>query len=516
MQEKTDVQLLRDYAEQGSEAAFATLVGRYANLVYSAAARQSTSLDVAADVTQTAFIGLARTAVKLSASLSEDASIAGWLCRAARNQCLKRRRDDFRRLSREKQAMEELLSSSEPAPDWGQLRPILDDAMSELNDADHDSIVMRFFNNQDLRSVGLALGVSEDTAQKRVSRALEKLRALLSRRGIRTSGAGLSCALSTNAVQAAPPGLATTICSALPAVATGVAGTTTKTLVMTTLQKTLVATALAATIGTALYQTNEATQLRNDNERLRLEQAKSATSSHAVPSTVSRPEARQEGQDGILGAVPHSQIPRANASDDSQLVAASRVLGERAIKVRERLDKTPGKQIPELKLLTDADWLDALRDIDRLSTEEDFRRAYHQLRQQAKSKFSDLLETALKAYVQFSQGNLPTQLSQLRPFFSTPIDDAILQATACSTPEGCKTYLRASTSLRRLPDPRTTSMTRYSKSTLTAAVRATSINSQPKAPSPTTLKPIRDAFQRTHHRFCLSPSSKSTPSRSSS
>ncbi len=430
MQDQSDAQLLREYARDGIEAAFAVLVRRYTDLVHSVAMRQTGSQDVAADVSQTVFISLVRAAPRLSTSLAQDASIAGWLCRAARNQCLKRQRDDFRRVSREIQAMDPMISSPEPAADWGQLRPILDEVMSELNEADHDTVVMRFFNNQDLRTIGLALGISEDSAQKRVARALDKLRVLLRRRGLGTTGAALSSVLSANAVQAAPAGLIATICASLPSAVPVAAGTSvltaTKTVVMTTLHKTLIATTLIA-IGVGIYKAREAADLRKENERLHAEQVRSATSHNSTTAMAWRHEEKQGREDAIRGPVPQSDVPPASAPHDSRLAAASQALGDRAIKVRERLDKTPGKQIPELKLLTDADWLDALKDIDRLSTEEDFRRAYHQLRQQAKSKFSDLLERALKAYVQASQGNLPSQLSQLKPFFNTPIDDTILQ-----------------------------------------------------------------------------------------
>src|SRR5947209_5521643 len=82
--------------------------------------------------------------------------------------------------------MENLDSMPDTTPDWERLRSVLDEAMAGLSEADYDAVVMRFFKNQDLRSVGLALGLSDDAAQKRVSRALDKLRDLLSQRGIAT------------------------------------------------------------------------------------------------------------------------------------------------------------------------------------------------------------------------------------------------------------------------------------------------------------------------------------------
>jgi len=175
MQSKSDAKLLREYAERGTELAFTEIVTRYANLVYSAAARQMDSPHMAAEITQSVFIALARGARTLSPRLAEDASLAGWLCRSARNLSLNLRRDEFRQHSRERQAMEHLNPISETALDWGHLRPVLDEVMSELSEPDYDALVMRFFNHQDMRSIGRALGVSDDAAQKRVSRALDIL-----------------------------------------------------------------------------------------------------------------------------------------------------------------------------------------------------------------------------------------------------------------------------------------------------------------------------------------------------
>ena len=258
----SDAQLLREYAEHGTETAFAEIVTRHTNLVYSAALRQVDSPDVAAEVAQSVFIGLTQGARALSSRLAAEASLAGWLCRSARNISLNLRRDEFRRHSRERQAMENLTPISDTTPDWERLRPVLDEAMSELSEADYDALVMRFFQNQDLRSVGAALGVSDDTAQKRVSRALDKLRQYLSRRGITTTAAALSIVLSTNAVQTAPAGLAVTISAAVTlagtAVSTSTAITATKAIVMTTIQKTLISATIAAAVGTGIYEARRA------------------------------------------------------------------------------------------------------------------------------------------------------------------------------------------------------------------------------------------------------------------
>src|SRR5213593_1086594 len=126
MQPKSDAQLLREYAEDAAETAFAEIVSRHTNLVYSAALRQVVSSDLAAEVTQSVFVGLASAARSLSRKLADSASLAGWLCRSARNISLNLRRDEFRRHSRERQAMENSESTSDTTSEWERLRPILD------------------------------------------------------------------------------------------------------------------------------------------------------------------------------------------------------------------------------------------------------------------------------------------------------------------------------------------------------------------------------------------------------
>ena len=256
MQSTSDVQLLRAYAAEGSEAAFAELVRRHADLVYSAALRQVDSPDLARDVTQAVFTDLGRKAAPLAASLPEEATLIGWLHRGARYEALSLRRDEHRRRQRELHAMAHLDDTSDPPVDWDALRPCLDEALDELEPADRDALLLRYFENRDLRTVGAALGVSDDAAQKRVARAVDKLRSLLARRGVKTSAAGLAAVISAQAVQAAPTALTTALLSLSAAgVATTATSTTTvATLAMTTTQKLLVGTVLAAALGTGVHE----------------------------------------------------------------------------------------------------------------------------------------------------------------------------------------------------------------------------------------------------------------------
>lgn len=269
MQTKSDAQLLRAYAERGAEAAFTELVHRHTDLVYSAAWRQVESPDLAREIAQGVFISLARGAQKLAPRLADEASLAGWLCRSARNQSLNHRRDEFRRQTRERHAMEQLITIPDAAPDWEQLRRVLDDAMAELEETDYDAVVLRYFQNRDFQAVGAAIGVSDDTAQKRVARALEKLRELLAQRGIRTTAGALGIAITANAVTAAPVGLAATISAA---VLTGTS-LTLATIAMTILQKIAVTAALTVTVGAGIYEAKQASDTREENKKLQTQQA---------------------------------------------------------------------------------------------------------------------------------------------------------------------------------------------------------------------------------------------------
>ena len=277
MQEQSDAQLLREYAERGGEPAFREIVTRHADLVYSAALRCVNSSDLACDVAQSVFTDLSRKARPLADKLADNASLVGWLYRSTRFAALNQLRDDRRRLAHERQAMEQLLSNSKTAPDWDRIRPVLDEAMDNLKDEDRDALLLRYFKNHDFRDVGRALGVSDDAAQKRVSRAVEHLREFLSKRGVTVGASGLVVLIAANAVQAAPAGLAVTISTAAifagTTITSAATATAIKTIVMTTLQKSLITATLAVVAGAGIYEARQAAQLREQNHTLQQQQA---------------------------------------------------------------------------------------------------------------------------------------------------------------------------------------------------------------------------------------------------
>ena len=222
-----DLALLRDYARNHSEPAFAALVSRHVNLVYSVALRSVRDAHLAEEITQAVFIILARKAD----SLGEKTVLSGWLCRTARYASANALTMQRRRQHREQEAFmqSQLDQSAEDlsrqsgatAETWSQIAPLLDGAMEQLGQKDHDALVLRFFENKTFAEVGAALGASEDAAKMRVNRALEKLRIFFGRRGVSSTTAIIAGTISANSVQAAPVALVQTI-SAL-AVAKGAA-----------------------------------------------------------------------------------------------------------------------------------------------------------------------------------------------------------------------------------------------------------------------------------------------------
>ena len=202
-----DAELLREFVESRSEKAFAGLVERHINLVYSTALRMVQDAALAKDVVQMVFIQLARKAPLIRSGHA----LPGWLYRVTRCQAANILRDDRTRRQRETEAMNMNMTDPESLGAWESIAPHLEEAMNTLSPADQNAVVLRFFQGRSWREVGGALALNEDTAQKRVSRAVEKLRSYFVRRGIGISASLIMSVIAANAVQAAPAGLVSNI-----------------------------------------------------------------------------------------------------------------------------------------------------------------------------------------------------------------------------------------------------------------------------------------------------------------
>ncbi len=264
----TDHQLLRRFAAEHSEDAFSELVARYLPLVYSASLRQTGGdIHLARDIAQSVFTDLARKAP----SLSENVILAGWLHRATIFAARQTLRSERRRQMREQEAVSMNLTQPEAdTADWRQIRPLLDEALDQLNKTDREALLLRFFNQQSLAEIGANLGATEDAARKRITRALEKLRRLLQRHGVTTTAALLSTTISANAIEQAPSGLAAVIAHS-SFVAAGTKTTFTLLSIMTAthikLGLSVLAAAGVATTFVIQHQTQQ--RLRDENQSLR-------------------------------------------------------------------------------------------------------------------------------------------------------------------------------------------------------------------------------------------------------
>jgi RNA polymerase sigma factor (sigma-70 family) len=265
---------LRDYAGGRSETAFAELVRRYVDFVYSAAVRMVRDAHLAEDVTQDVFVALARNA----RPLKDRAVLTGWLHRTAQNLAANAVRSDVRRRVREQEsaAMNELLSST-PDVSWEQIAPQLDAALGELGESDRDALLLRYFERKSAREMAHILGLSDEAAQKRVQRAVERLRDYFCKRNVTMGAGALAVVISANGVQAAPVGLAALVSDAAVLAATVVPTSTliatTNSIAMTTIQKTVITAALALVAAAGIYEARQAAQWRRQNQALQQQQA---------------------------------------------------------------------------------------------------------------------------------------------------------------------------------------------------------------------------------------------------
>jgi RNA polymerase sigma factor (sigma-70 family) len=265
-----DAELLSAYVREGSESAFGELVRRHIDLVYSGAVRVvGGDVHLAKDVVQVVFIDLARKANSLPAKVL----LAGWLYRHTCFTASKAVRTERRRIQRETIATNMNALENEKEPSWEMIVPYLDAELNRLNRLDRDAVVLRFFKQQSFQAVGIGLGVSEDAAQMRVSRAVEKLRKALKKRGLLLTTGALVAGLSAEAAVVAPGSWGIAV-SALSLAGASAAGAKFGFLSLMSAIKTkgTVAAVGAALLGvaTVVVQHRQLGELREENRALRV------------------------------------------------------------------------------------------------------------------------------------------------------------------------------------------------------------------------------------------------------
>lgn len=202
-----DGQLLREFVERDSQAAFGQIVSRHLNLVYSVCRREVGEATLAEDATQAVFLLLARKAP----ALRREPSLAGWLFQVARLVSKDTLKQDGRRRRREQESARDMTHKDAGNALWDEIEPALDGGLAALGRTEREAVLLRVFEGHSLAETGAMLGISEEAARKRVSRALDKLRHHLRGAGIVLPAVALSALLSEKAVQAAPPTCAASV-----------------------------------------------------------------------------------------------------------------------------------------------------------------------------------------------------------------------------------------------------------------------------------------------------------------
>ncbi len=192
--------LLRRYAQENSQEAFAALTARYLNLVYAVCLREVHDPELAQDTTQAVFLLLARAAP----TFRSKTALPSWLFRTARFTSQNARTREQRRRRYEEKAAMELAPPAAADEHWSELEPLLNQSLAALGESDRNCVLLRFFQGLSFAEVGESLGLSEEAARKRVTRSLDKMRRFFTKEGAVVSGAALAVLLTAHAAKAAP------------------------------------------------------------------------------------------------------------------------------------------------------------------------------------------------------------------------------------------------------------------------------------------------------------------------
>jgi RNA polymerase sigma factor (sigma-70 family) len=220
---RQDFEQLQRFSREGEQSAFAEVVRRHLDLVFGTAMRKVEDAGGAEEIAQNVFAALARKAWQFA----PDDSLPARLHKTALLESKAWLRGELRRRRREQTAAElgTTMNSPEKQPAFQALVPLLDEALLSLREKDRTALLLRFYESQSLRDVGTAFGVSEDTAQKRVQNALEKLTQFFQRRGFKTASVvAAAAALQHTATSASSAVAGTVITAALKVAPPALAG----------------------------------------------------------------------------------------------------------------------------------------------------------------------------------------------------------------------------------------------------------------------------------------------------
>jgi hypothetical protein len=222
-------------------------------------------------------------------------------------------------------------------------------------------------------------------------------------------------------------------------VATTTAATITKAIAMTTLQKILVTATIVTAVGAGMYEARQASIQQNQVRTLQEQQASLTVHIQQLQRELDRASNRLTVAADENAALKTDSAELVKLREElaqrkadsaattnggaTQLTAQAWL--DRVTRLKQRMEQTPDAKIPELKLVSEQDWLNAAK--GELNTETDYRRALSAIRAAGESKVAIMLHNALTGYMQGNNEQVPTDLGQLQPYFDAPVDDAILQ-----------------------------------------------------------------------------------------
>lgn len=197
-----DRELLERFVHQGDEDAFAALLRRHGPLVLSACRRMLSEPHDVEDAFQATFFIFVRKA----RGIARGEAVGSWLYRVAYHAAARVRARAAKQRAREMPLeASDVPAAAADADSGADLQPLLDDAVNRLPEKYRRPIVLCCLQGKSNEEAARELGCPVGTVGTRLSRARERLRAMLTRRGVAVPAAALSVALEPTLASAALP-----------------------------------------------------------------------------------------------------------------------------------------------------------------------------------------------------------------------------------------------------------------------------------------------------------------------
>jgi RNA polymerase sigma factor (sigma-70 family) len=202
-----------DAADKQEPTEASAALQRQVDMVYAYALRQTKDEHVASDVMQAVFVILARK--RKAGRAPPEKFLLGWLFKVTSYAVKEVRRAAARRAYHEKRVADKtaeafMLSEAEKE----ELMAVVDASMLRLSAMDREVVVRRYLQGQSLAEVAAAVGMTENTTGRRVTRALEKLRKMLARQNVHASPAMIAALVGEQAMVHAPQAATAAVMSA--------------------------------------------------------------------------------------------------------------------------------------------------------------------------------------------------------------------------------------------------------------------------------------------------------------